>query len=301
MDRDLNDARFFAEVVDHGSFSAAARAARVPVSTVSRRIARLEARLGIALLVRTTRRLALTDAGRVFHERAARAVAELDAGERLVRDLGAVPRGRLRITAKSGVAALVWPALSEFRRRCPEVEVELDAHERRVDLIEERYDLAIWTGTLEDASVIARKILEGTDVLVAAPAYLDGRGRPRTVRELAAHDCIVVGDRARHARWTLRGRRGTAAAGVRGRVAVNEPGLARLAALDGHGIAKLPAAMTAPDVRAGRLERVLPGFDSGPVPAWLVYPQSRAMSAALRALVDYLVERLPALYARLAR
>src|SRR5258708_3821329 len=141
MDRDLNDARYFTEVVECGSFSAASRGAGVPVSTVSRRIARLESRLGVALLTRTTRRLVLTDAGRVYHDHALRAVGEIDNAERLVQDLRSRPKGRIRLAAPRGIAFLLWPAISEFLDKVPEVDVDLDAHERRVNLLEERYDL----------------------------------------------------------------------------------------------------------------------------------------------------------------
>ncbi|MDF2696469.1 MAG: Transcriptional regulator, LysR family protein [Labilithrix sp.] len=301
MDRDLNDARFFVDVVEHQSFSAAARAARVPVSTVSRRVARLEGRLGVALLVRTTRKLALTDAGRVYHAHAARAVAEIDTGERIAQDLQSVPKGRLRVAAPRGIAGLLWPAISEFLEQYPEVSVELDAQERRVDLVVERYDLMVCTGVLPDSSMIARKILDGAYALFASPAYIARCGRPRTLRALAEHDCVVVGERAKTVRWSLRRRGRIVDIAVRGRVRVNEMGLAHQAVLDGHGIGRLPPSMVAADLRAKRLEQLLTDVDAGPIPAWIVYPARSALSAALRALVEHLLERLPRLYAAIKR
>jgi DNA-binding transcriptional LysR family regulator len=301
MDRDLNDAAFFTEVVEHGSFSAAARASGVPVSTVSRRIARLELRLGVALLVRTTRSLVLTDAGRAYGDRAVRALAELEEAERLVRDLHERPQGRLRVAAPRGVALLVWPAVAEFLDRFPDVSVDLDAHERRVNLVAERYDVAVYTGPLADSTMIARKLLEGTYGLFASPAYLARRGRPKRLRDLAEHDVVIVADRAKQASWALRdGGRGRTLP-VRGRVRVNEIGLAHRATLDGYGIGKLPDPLAASDVRAGRLERVLPRVDGGPIPAWIAYPAARVLSRALRAFVDHMVVRVPALFAQLKR
>ncbi|WP_394841930.1 LysR family transcriptional regulator [Pendulispora brunnea] len=296
---DLNDARFFLDVIGHGSFSAAARAAGVPVSTVSRRIARLEAGLGVTLLTRTTRQLALTEAGRIYLAHAERAVAELDRAARLVRDLEAKPKGRIRMTASRGVAILIWPAIAAFLQRFPEVTIELDAHERRVNLVEERYDLAVYTGRLDDSSLIARKVLEGVYGLFASPDYLARRGRPRTVRDLEQHDCILVGERAQRTRWPIRQRRRTVRIRVRGRIRVNEIGLAHRATLDGQGIGKLPVAMASADVREGRLERVLPNADSGPIPAWIIYPSSGPLSAGLRALVEHLLAELPRLYERI--
>jgi DNA-binding transcriptional LysR family regulator len=271
----------------------------VPVSTVSRRIARLEARLGVGLLTRSTRKLALTEAGGLFHAHAVRAVAELEAAEQLVRDLGTRPRGRIRITAPHGVAGLLWPVIAEFLAKHPDVSVELDAHERRVNLIEERYDLTIATGPLADSSLIARKILEGSYGLYASASYLRKRGRPRQLSELAEHDCVLSGPPEQRSSWRLRMRQQTRRVRIHGRAAFNEVGLAHRAALDGLGIARLPAAMVALDLRAGRLERVLPGVDGGPTPAFIAYPATRVLSAGMRALIDHLIERLPVAYAHL--
>jgi DNA-binding transcriptional LysR family regulator len=305
MDPNLNDAAFFVEVVERGSFSAAARTSGVPVSTVSRRVARLERRLGVALLTRTTRSLVLTDAGRMFHDHAVRAVAELDVAERVVRSLRERPQGRIRVAAPRGVAALIWPAIAEFLRRFPEVSVDLDAHERPVNLIEERYDLAVRTGALDDSTAIARKLLEGTYGLFASPSYLSERGVPRRVSDLREHECVLVGDRAKQGIWSLRhgsgARKKTELVTVRGRVRVNEMGLAYQATLDGYGIGKLPDPMAAADVRDGRLRRVLPRVDGGPIPAWLIYPATRILSTALRAFVDHMIVRVPELQVKLRR
>lgn len=297
MERDLNDALFFTRVVDRGSFSAAARDAGLPVSTVSRRVARLEARLGVALLTRTTRKLSLTDAGRAYQDHARRAIDEIETAERVVHDLVRRPTGRVRLTTATGIARLLWPTISQFLALHPDVRVELDARERRVDLVEEGYDLAVRAGELPDSSLVARKLFDGTRQLFASPAYLAGRGRPRRIANLVDHDCVVVAGGTLRTTWALRRRRRLQRVAVSGRIRVNEMGLAHLACLDGGGIALLPLSLAASDVRTGRLERVLPSVDGGPSPMWLVHPAGRSMPSAVRALADHLVARLPVLLA----
>ncbi len=295
MDGDLNDARFFTQVVEHESFSAVARKAGVPVSTVSRRIARLEARLGIRLLARTTRKLALTDAGRIYHGHALRAVEELDAAERTVHALGTGPRGRVRITTPLGIAKMIWPVVAEFLETWPEVRIELDARDRLVDLVDEGYDIAVRTGTLPDSSLVARKVGESTRQLYASPRYLEQRGRLRTVAELAEHEHVVLGSGSERTTWTLQHRGKPVRVTVRGRVKVSEMGLAVQACVDGCGVALLPANLAAPHVRADRLRRVLTTVDAGRTPIWLVQPSGRSQPQAVRAFAEHLVQRMPQL------
>ncbi len=297
MDRDLNDALFFTRVVELGSFSAVARDAGVPVSTISRRVARLEARLGVALLTRTTRKLHLTGAGHAYQAHARRAIDEIETAERLAQDLIGRPTGRVRLTMPMGIARLVWPGISEFLAVHPDVRVELDARERRVDLVEEGYDLALRAGELADSSLVARKLVDGSRRLMASPSYLAGRRVPRRIADLADHDCIVVGGGTLRSSWSLRVRRRVQRITVSGRIRVSEMALAHLTCLDGGGIALLPVRLAADDVRTGRLERVLPSVDGGPSPLWLVHPAGRSLPSAVRALADHLIARLPALLA----
>lgn len=293
MESELDDARTFAQVVEQASFSAVARKAGVPVSTVSRKIARLEARLGVRLLARTTRKLALTDAGRLYLAHAVRAIEELDTGERSVRALGTGPRGRVRITTPLGVARLLWPIVAEFLDAWPEVRVELDARERRVDLVDEGYDLAIRTGELPDSSLVARKLAESARQLFASAAYLARRGRPRTIAELATHDHVVLDGGSERTTWALRVRGKIVRVLAQGRVRVNEMGLAVQACRDGYGIALLPANIVASAARERELVRVLPQVDAGRTPIWLVHPSGRSQPQAVRAFADHLLARLP--------
>lgn len=293
MESELDDARTFTQVVEQASFSAVARKAGVPVSTVSRKVARLETRLGARLLARTTRKLALTDAGRLYLAHALRAIEELDTGERSVRALGTGPRGRVRITTPLGVARLVWPIVAEFLDAWPEVRIELDARERRVDLVDEGYDLAIRTGELPDSSLVARKIAESSRQLFASTTYIARRGRPRTIAELATHDHVVLDTGSERTTWTLRVRGKTVRVLAHGRVRVNEMGLAVQACRDGYGIALLPANIVTTEVRERELVRVLPQVDAGRTPIWLVHPSGRSQPQAVRAFADHLLARLP--------
>ncbi|WP_394831211.1 LysR family transcriptional regulator [Pendulispora rubella] len=298
-DLDLNDAHFFTEVVRRGSFSAVARAANLPVSTVSRHVARLEARLGVVLLARTTRRVSLTDAGRMYHEHAARAIDELETAQRLVHDLGSSPKGRVRITAPLGILRRVWPAVTEFLTTYPDMTVDFEANDRMLDLVEAGFDLAIRTGPLVDSSLVARKLFEGTNGLFASRAYLTRRGTPRRAQDLVDHACIVVPKRgSERVTWSLTEGKKTVRISVRGRVSASELSLAHLAALDGHGIVQLPTHFAATESSTRRqLVRVLPAVDAGRVPVWLVHPASRALPAGVRAMVEHLVKSAPTLFA----
>lgn len=297
----LSDVLFFTQVVDRGSFSAAAREVGVPVSTVSRRVARLESSLGTSLLTRTTRRLALTDAGRAYHDHAVRALDELTTAERLVQDLGSSPKGRVRITIPHGVARVLWPAFSEFLERFPDVRLDVEANDRRVDLVEEGYDVAVRTGPLAESTLVARRLYDSAHQLFASPSYIAKHGRLRSLSDLAQHDCVVLSRVSDRTTWSLRQGRKSSRVVVRGRIAVNEMSLVRQAAIDGYGIGKLPSTMVAGDVRARRLERVLRSVDAGPSPVWLVYPARRVLPASVRVLVDHLVVRVPDLLDEAAR
>lgn len=298
MTADLDDARVFAQVVELESFSALARKAGVPVSTVSRRVARLEARLGVPLLARTTRKLSLTDAGRIYLAHALRAIEELDAAESTVQALGTGPRGRVRITTPQGLARMLWPLVAEFLAQWPEVRVDLDARDRMVDLVEEGFDLAVRTGPLPDSSLVARKIAESTRQLFASAAYLERRGRPRKVADLATHECIVADLGSERVVWTLHQHGKVVRVPVHGRVRVNEMGLAVLACIDGCGIAQMPANVAKAFVQDGRVQRVLPQVDAGKTPVWLVHAGGRTPPQAVRAFAEHVATRLPALLPR---
>jgi DNA-binding transcriptional LysR family regulator len=286
MAHELDDVRVFAQVVDAGSFTAAGRALSLPTSVVSRRVARLEERLGVRLLQRTTRTLSVTEAGRLYHECGARVLAELDEAERALAQLRQRPRGRVRVTAPVEEYATIR-LVTRFLAAYPEVQVELELTNRQVNLVEEGFDVALRAGPQPDSTLIAQKVLDSPFWLVASPAYLKRRGEPRQLADLRAHDAIVFGATMTEATWTLRGAKGPVRVPLRGRISVNHMQAARAAALAGLGIAMLPSIFCAPDLRARRLRPVLQSASPPPIPVFVVYRSGRLLAPAVRAFVDF--------------
>lgn len=283
---DFGELVVFARVVQGGSFTAAARALGIPKSTVSRKVAALEERLGARLLQRTTRKLSLTDVGRLYHQHGERAVAEMEAAELAVSEQQDRPRGLLRISAPLGLAWL-GSLVASFLRRYPEVRVEMSCTDRVVDLVEEGFDVAIRAGRLADSSLIARPLATLRRLAVASPAYLDARGTPREPDDLRRHDCIVFGSGRERNRWRLEGRGGSVEVEVPARCTTNDLDLVGEAASAGLGIALLQDDRCMADLRARRLRRVLPGWSSPGVPLQAVYPSSRHVSPKLEAFVEH--------------
>src|SRR5580698_3598481 len=189
---DLNEILVFTRVVQAGSFTAAAAELGMPKSTVSRKVSELEERLKSRLLQRTTRQFNLTDAGRTYYDHCARIVGEIEDAERAVSSLQETPRGLLRVTAPVN-AAYLGPIVSDYLKRYPEVRLDLFCTGRNVDLVEERFDVGIRAGVLADSTLIARSLGSARWFLIATPAYLKRRGRPRSPEDLKAHDCLFFG------------------------------------------------------------------------------------------------------------
>ncbi|HEY4180914.1 MAG TPA: LysR family transcriptional regulator [Kofleriaceae bacterium] len=293
---DLNDVSLFVRVVQLRSFSAAARERGVPVSTVSRRISRLESALGMRLLERTTRRLALTDAGRGYHAFAERAVDDLAQGGALVRELQTEPTGRVRITAPLSLGGVITDAIVPFMRAHPGITVELDLAERTLDLEANTFDLAIVAGQAQDtADFVARPLWHSSrKLLFASPGYLKSRGTPRTVEDLARHSCISTRTDDGIASWTLvhpRSRRRKFTFSPR--LHVSDTTSAQRAVRGGIGIAMLPEVLCVEDVARGRLTRVLPQHEGIAGGLRLLFRAHRSLTAAVRAAVTHLTSVLP--------
>ncbi len=288
---DLNEMLVFARVVQAGSFTAAAAELHMPKSTVSRRVSELEARLASRLLQRTTRKLSLTDAGRIYYDYCARIAGEIEAAERAVSSLQERPRGRLRVTTPANFGFLA-PIVTDFLRRYPEVSIELVSTTRRVDLIEERFDVALRAGTLADSTLISRSLGRLAWFLVATPAYLKKRGRPRAPADLKRHDCLLFG--AAGMADGLRLERGDSFEQVplSGRLQVTEVDILHAGVTAGLGIAVLPAYLCVDDLRAGRLERVLRDWSLPPTPFQVVYASTRHISPTVKFFVDHVHARL---------
>lgn len=295
MKSDLNDVAVFNEVVASGSLSAAGRRLGLPPSAVSRRLARLEERLGVRLVHRTTRKLGLTDEGRIYHEQTGGISRALDRAERALAEMSADPRGVVRVTTPPDDSAVMWPVFEEFLERYPEVGLDLIQVGRYVDLVDEGVDVAVRSGPPPDSTQLsARKLVESRMLLVASPTYLERRGTPQTPADLADHDCLVADWASPQPTWSLRGADGRVdRIPVSGRVRVTGLGIAWRAALAHHGIAVGIDVYCAQHLARGSLVEVLPGAMGGRGPVWAISPVRRHRSPAVRAMVDHLAEAFP--------
>lgn len=286
-----NDLLIFARVVEAGSFSRAAERIGLPKSTVSRRIALLEERLGERLMQRTTRRLVLTEFGGLLLEHARQVVVEVDAVSALSEYRQIFPSGKLRVTMPNDFATLLLgKMLTEFIARHPAVSLDLDLSPRRVDLLGENFDLALRMGDLpDDALLAAHRIGVLSCGLYAAPAYLAERGSPASPNDLLRHDGLRLFDRDREPpSWTLlRGNEKWQGAPPE-RAGANSPELLAILARSGAGIAAVPDVFAQSCVRRGELCRVLPDWHAPAHTAWAVFPGRRLMPAKTRAFIEML-------------
>lgn len=299
MRDDRSDLAFFAAIVDGGSLAAAAQELGVTPPAVSRRLAALEARLGVRLLNRTTRALAPTPEGERYLAEARRILAAIAALEQELAGSRGEPQGLLRVNASFGFGRRhVAPALSAFVGRYPKVEVQLQLTDRLPPLTESAFDLALRFGAPPDARLVARRLLTNHRVLCAAPAYLTTHAAPATPKDLARHACIVVRENEdAWGRWQLFEEASGRDLHVRvaGPLAANDGETAVNWALDGHGIILRSLWDIAPDLQAGRLQRVLPGWRSAPADVYALIPERLQATAKVRACVDFLAARFGAL------
>jgi DNA-binding transcriptional LysR family regulator len=288
---DLNEILVFARVVQTGSFTRAAARLGIPKSTVSRKVSALEERLGSRLLQRTTRKLNVTDAGRVYYDYCLRIVADVEDAERAVSSLQDRPRGLLRVTAPVNCAFL-GPIVSAYLKRYPEVQLELLCTERTVDLVEERFDVGIRGGGLADSTLVARSLGRSGHFLVATPAYLKKRGRPRSPEDLKQHDFFFFGAGLDSAILRLQNGDRSAQIVLTPRMIVSDNEILYSVATAGLGVALLPAFLCVADLGAHRLERVLRDWSSPSTPVHVVYPSLRHLSPKVKTFVDHLHEQL---------
>jgi DNA-binding transcriptional LysR family regulator len=283
----------FVRVVEHGSFARAADRLGLSTSAVSRQVAELEQHLDVRLLNRTTRRLSLTEAGQVYHERCVQLLADLDEAEASVRPATVVPKGTLRLTC--GVTfgeRYLAPAIAEFAALHPQLSFDLDLSDRTVDLVDEAFDLAVRIGAPGQQALVARRVGWTQLVCCAAPVYLQRRGAPQSLEELSAHDGLAYTYVATPNVWSFElpgGERRTVRVPMRHRA--NSGRMLVALAIAGLGITMEPDFIVAPEVRSGALVRVLPQFLGVRSPIAAVYPSRRHLSAKVRAFVDFLAAR----------
>jgi len=282
----------FAKVAELESFTAVAKALGLSKSAVSKHIAALEESWATRLIHRTTRSLSLTEAGKALQERAQRIVAEIEEAERAATTLSVEPRGTLRVSAPMsfGIRHL-GPMLADFMVRYPELSVEMVLNDRMVDIVEDGFDLAIRIAKLPDSSLIARKLCPGRRIVCASPGYWRRHGIPKTPADLKGHNCLMYTYLPNPDELRFDGPDGPVAVPVSGTLHSNNGDILRAAALAGIGFYFAPTFLVGDDVRAGRLERVLPDYDDTSLSIYAVYPHTRHLSAKVRAFIDFLAER----------
>ena len=284
---DLNRAATFLQVVESGGFTAAASALGLPTSSVSRSVAKLEEELGVVLLERTTRRVALTQVGRAYFDRVREALSGLDEATAAALDAAREPQGLVRIAVPSDVAQALAPMIAEFLRLYPKIRIDLTASSRAAELVGEHVDLAVAVGQLPDSSLISRRLGETVHSLYAAPSYLAARGQPAALADLARHDAVLLN--CAGARWELTGPDGVESVHVSGIISADHLGFGVDATIAGLGIALLPAFSVAPHVQAGTLLAVLPAYHSRSHMQLLAHA-TRTLPHRVNLLRDFLTE-----------
>lgn len=291
----VNEMVAFARVVEARSFSGAAQRLGTSKSAISAQVRRLEARMGVRLLHRTTRRLALTEAGAACYRHCARLLEEAEAAELAAGAFHAEPHGTLRISAPDTFGWMhVAPALGDFAARYPGLTIDLSLTSKHVDLIDARLDLAIRIGALPDSSHVVRPLALSRLVVCGAPAYLARHGKPRDPADLAGHDCLRFAPLGWGTEWRLRGSNGPLRVPIGGRFVTNSGEVLRQAAVSGLGLGLLPSWMIGDALRDGALVPVLERWAPPPVPIQAIYPGTRLTASKVRVFVDHLAKRFGA-------
>lgn len=289
-----NQMILFAKVVDNHGFSAAAREMGLTPSAISRQISHLEDRLGIRLLNRSTRRVSLTDVGRTFYMRCAEVARNVVDAEELIRSLVDHPQGKLRVASTVAFAkAQLMPLMPEFIALNPEVKLSFELTDRFVDLVGEEIDVAIrFTEQLNDQSAIARKLAPNKRVFVASPAYLREFGAPKSPTDLVNFNCLQLSTVRAFNLWHFENGTSDSEIKIEGNFDANSADAVYHAALSGIGIAKLSTYLVNDALADGRLEQVLPDYWDATSDILAVYSNKRNLSPNVRALVDFLADRL---------
>jgi len=302
----LGAMRLFAAVADAGSLSAAGRELRMPLTTVSRKLAALEDDLGARLVTRSTRRLTLTEPGRHYLEACRRILEEVDAAEARLSGTQGEPQGQLAITAPVVFGRLhVLPVVCDFLRRYPRIDARMLLLDRPVDLIEEGLDVAVRIGALPDSSLIATRVGTVRQIVCASPQFLDAHGKPKSLEHLATHDCIAFSALDARDRWTFSDGKRQRRIRVRSRLAVNTAEAAIDAAIAGVGITRVLSYQAAIALADGSLKEILKGSDSAEIPVSILHREDRLAQTKVQAFVTFaagaLRRRIAALDAKPAK
>lgn len=286
----ISDLEIFARVVTAGNMSAAGREMGLSPAVVSKRISHLEDRLGARLFQRTTRQLTLTESGQGFYDRIVNILAGIEEAESYVARRNATPRGTLKITAPTAFGRMhVAPYLGNFIEQFPDINLDLDLSDSFADIVGSGFDVAIRIAELEDSSLVAKKLAPSHRVICAAPSYLERCGAPKSLDELAGHNCLAA---AAQDVWRLQGPEGPATARTNGNIRTNSTEVVREAVLAGMGIGLRSTWDIGPELKSGRLQIVLPDYHESPrVAVYAVYPCRQYVPAKLRVFVDFLADR----------
>jgi len=283
----IQDMEIFARVVTAGSMTAASRELGISPAVVSKRIRRMEERLGSRLLQRTTRRLAMTETGQGYYERVVAILASVEEAENFIARRNAAPKGRLKVTAPTSFGRMhIAPYIGDFLAANPELQLNLDLSDHFVDVVGEGFDVAIRIGELENSTLVARRLAPNHRVICAAPGYLERHGAPASLAEIARHNCLAA---VNQDLWRLEGPEGPINVRVSGNVHTNSSEVVREAVLAGLGIALRSTWDVGPELKAGRLDVILPQYrSSSRVALFAVYPSRRFLPVKVRVFIDYL-------------
>lgn len=290
----LSDIAVFVQVVDSGSFTAAANRLELSKSVVSKYVTRLENHLGAQLLQRTTRKLNLTEVGRAFYEHSKRGLLEIEEAEAIVSRLQGTPRGLLRLNAPMSFGILhIAPLIQDFLDLYPELSIDINFEDRKVDLIEDGFDLAIRIANLSDSSLVARRLGPCRHVVCASPTYLKRNGIPRTPDDLREHNALTFKYQDSPTQWQFLSDDGKVSnVPVSGSIQMNNSLALREALLCDAGITLTPTFIVGEDIKSGRLQAVLTQYQLMEISIFTVYHQRRHMSPKVRAFIDFLSSRI---------
>lgn len=287
--------KMYVAVVDGGSFSAAAEQLGISRAMASKQIFQLEEHLGTRLLNRTTRKLSMTETGRVFYERSVQIMGDVDEAEQVAGQMTRRPQGVLRVTIPLSYGQhRLAGILGDYAQAYPQVQLDISLSDRKLDLIEDGLDVAIRIGAMAQSDLIARKIGSERSVVCASPAYLARHGAPCTPAELSHHACLGYTLSGSAAQWQLEGPAGPVSVSVSGPIKADNGDILRLAALQGAGILFQPHFIVGDDIAAGKLVRVLPQWQSAELGVHAVYPSRKHLSAKVRTFVDFVAAALKA-------
>lgn len=290
----LTDVAVFVRVVEQGSFTQAAEHLGISRSVISKYVSRLEDRLGVRLLNRTTRRLSLTEAGRILYERSRRSLLDIEDAEAEVSQLQQAPRGILRINSPMSFGILhIAPLLSEFRAHYPDIAIDMNLDDRKIDIVDEGYDVSVRISDMPDSSLVAKRLASCHHVIVASPEYLDAHGTPQTPDDLRDHNVLSFSYQSSVNDWHfLSPANENVSVAVNSSAQINNSLAIREALLGGLGIARIPTFVVGRDLQQGRLQSVLSDYKMLEVSIYLVYPQRRHLSPKVRAFVDFMSSRI---------